>query len=263
MKTSTYTKILLLLFVFNLTLSSCSGDDSTPEEEPISNPDPNGNIQCTDGKTFVFLEKNGLLTIEAEKSKFENTSWKQLQSIGEYTGDGYLVWEGDNFLNKPGNGVLTYTIKIATPGTYRFIWRSYITIGSNSSEHNDSWLRIPDASHFYGQKNNGHIVYPKGTNLPPIPESAGQTSTEPAGGGKDGWFKIYMNKANQWHWQSSTSDNDGHNIYAIFDTAGDYTIEISGRSKGHGIDKFVLFNENTSQNDATTNNTSISEIVCQ
>ena len=98
--------------------------------------------------------------------------------------------------------------------------------------------------------------------MDPIPESAGQQNTTPNGSGKDGWFKIYMNMANKWHWQSSTSDNDAHNIFVVFDTPGDYTIEVSGRSEGHGIDKFVLFTEDITQNDATGNDTK-SEIQCE
>lgn len=55
-----------------------------------------------------------------------------------------------------------------------------------------------------------------------------------------------------------TSDNDAHQVYARFDSAGEYEIQISGRSNYHAIDRFVLFrqlnaNANVSQADATNN----------
>ena len=259
-------KSLYLLILVSLVIA-CSGDDETSPDEtggdPTPTPDTNpANGSCEEGKTAVYIEKDGVLIIESENGNFSNTDWTLTTDIAEFSGDGYLVWNGENSLGEPGNGTLTYKVRITKTGTYRFIWRSYITIGSNGSEHNDSWLRIPDAKHFYGRKNNGNIVYPKGTTLDPIPESAGQQNTTPNGSGKDGWFKIYMNMANKWHWQSSTSDNDAHNIFVVFDTPGDYTIEVSGRSEGHGIDKFVLFTEDITQNDATGNDTK-SEIQCE
>ncbi|WP_271784071.1 hypothetical protein [Aquimarina algiphila] len=269
-------KYILYFFLFTV-LISCSSDNSEEPEEtgeevtptPTPTPTPTtpdvnpNNGECESGKTAIFTEKDGLLIVESENGNFSGTPWELTKSLSEFSGDGYLVWNGTDFLGKPGEGLLSYKIRITKPGTYRFIWRSYITIGTNGSEHNDSWLRIPDAKHFYGQKGDGHIVYPKGTTLDPIPESNGQTSTTPNGSGKDGWFKIYMNKASKWHWQSSTSDNDGHNIFVVFDSAGDYTIEISGRSKGHGVDKFVLFTEGVTQETAIKDNAVKSEIKCE
>ena len=269
----------LVLSFFTLLISCSTDNDNEPETVAVDNDnsdeddgdeDNNGdgdgnniNGSCEEGKTPIFIEKDGILTIEIEKSDFENTSWSMEESIEGFSGDGYLVWTGDNLFRDPGSGLLTYKIRISTPGTYRFIWRSNITIGDDNTEHNDSWLRIPDANHFYGLRNDGHIVYPKGTTLDPIPESEGQESTEPEGAGKDGWFKIFMNNANSWEWRSATSDNDGHNIYVIFDAVGDYTIEISGRSTGHGIDKMVLFTDTTTPQNATDNNTTVNDIKCE
>ncbi|WP_299664967.1 hypothetical protein [uncultured Polaribacter sp.] len=221
------------------------------------------NAGCKEDKNPVFIENGGLVLVEFESSNFESTSWKFHKLLSNYSGDGYLVWEGADSFQEPGKGLLNFKIRITNPGTYRFIWRSYITEGTNVSEFNDSWLKIPDAKHFYGQKSDGNIVYPHGTIQDPIAASAGQATTDPEGSGKDGWFKIYMNTASTWHWQSSTSDNDGHSIYAVFETAGNYTVQVSGRSKEHGIDKFVLFNDSVSQNIAISNQTLLSAIICE
>lgn len=269
-------KLKYICFFFMIFLFACSnneevvyvlgGDTTDPnpdtDQDSDTNTDPN-NGACDDEKTAVFVEKNGLLAIELENGNFKSTSWNLSKNLSDFSGDGYLVWNGSDYFNQPGNGKLSFSIRIATTGTYRFIWRSYITIGNENTEHNDSWLRIPDAKHFYGKKNNGHIVYPNETLLDPIPDSIDQQNTTPNGTSKEGWFKIYMNTADNWHWQSSTSDNDGHNIFVVFDTPGDYTIEISGRSKGHGIDKLVLFTDDVSQTEATKDDVVKSEIKCE
>ncbi len=57
-----------------------------------------------------------------------------------------------------------------------------------------------------------------------------------------GWFKAYTNTID-WSWSTKTSDNDAHEIYAVFNNPGVYTIQISGTTKGHTIDRMVLYKE--------------------
>jgi hypothetical protein len=217
---------------------------------------------CPDTLGPVYLEKDGIVLIEAESASYSETSWEMDTILMGFTNKGYLVWKGPNNFNLPGRGILNYKIRITKPGTYRFTWKSRITQGSSTSDFNDSWLRIPDASHFYAKKDNGAIVYPKGSTQDPIPESSSQSNTIPQGSGSGGWFKVYMNSANQWRWRAATSDNDPHFIYAVFNDAADYTVQISGRSTGHGIDKFVLFHDNVSRDKATTG-VPLSQVVCE
>lgn len=163
--------------------------------------------------------------------------WKKKTTISDYSGEGYIVWEGANQFWKDqeniGNvGRLTYTISVTKPGTYLFKWRSYIAKkdpDKPTTEHNDSWLKFPDADNFYGEK-NGHKVYPKGSGKSP----------NPAGENGNGFFKVYMNTADAWSMTSSTSDNDAHQIYVTFNEAKDYTLEIAARSAYHAIDSFKL-----------------------
>ncbi|MEX0288575.1 MAG: hypothetical protein AB3N14_05650, partial [Flavobacteriaceae bacterium] len=141
----------------------------------------------------------------------------------------------------PGNGLVTFPIKITNTGTYRFTWRSSFRKGNNGTEHNDTWLRFPDAKDFFGKKANGNKVYPSGTGKSPNPHGAS----------KDGWFKIYRSgNNNDFSWQARTSDNDAHDIYVTFDIPGVYALEVSARSDFHGVDRMLLFKENISQNDA-------------
>jgi len=192
-------------------------EDGTPPPPP-----PSGDCDAD------YEEKNGLLVMEAENLS-SATGWVNSTAVNGFTGNGYIDWQGANSFGNPGNGTITTKIKINTPGTYLFQWRSKVGEGTNSTESNDSWLRFPDADDFFGQKGNG-IVYPKGSGKTPTPEGAGS----------GGWFKVYLSGTTNWTWSSNTSDNDAHKIYVKFNAAGVYTMEVSGRSKHHLIDRIVM-----------------------
>ncbi|WP_051554714.1 Ig-like domain-containing protein [Maribacter antarcticus] len=182
----------------------------------------------TEGET-VYEEQNGLVLIEVENLEI-NPNWSIESSESGFSGTGYLFNTVDSF-NTPGNGTITTKIEISTPGVYRFQWRNKIGIIAPqfpTTEHNDAWLRFPDADDFFGQK-PGSTIYPIGSGQTPNPN----------GEGGGGWFKIYMNTID-WNWNAKTSDEDAHDIFVQFDTAGVYTMEISSRSDGHIIDKAAL-----------------------
>jgi len=160
--------------------------------------------------------------------------WKIKTDIANYTGIGYIVWEGpgQTWKGTVGEvGQLKYTINVPRAGTYLFKWRSYIAKKADVdawAEHNDTWLKI-QADAFFAKKDNS-ILYPKGTGKSP----------NPAGENGNGFFKVYMNTLDAWSTTSSTSDNDAHQIYARFDEAKEYTIIIAARSDYHAIDSFTL-----------------------
>ncbi|MEL6626183.1 MAG: T9SS type A sorting domain-containing protein [Bacteroidota bacterium] len=187
------------------------------------------------GQDFpIFKEKDGLVVIEAE-SALEYGSWEKDTAITGYTGENYLHYRGPNLYNTVGLSKLTFKIDISTIGTYRFQWRSRIAQGTDQTEHNDSWMRIKGAARFYAKKDNS-ILYPGGSGLTPNPN----------GSSIAGYFKVYQNNLGSWTWQTRTSDNDPHNIFVEFDSAGTYTLEICGRSQGHAIDRIILYEESVS-----------------
>ena len=188
-----------------------------------------GQAQCNGAQ---YEEQNGIVVIQAENLGI-SSSWRRESSKAGFTGSSYIIWRGTQYFGSPGNGLIQVKVKINSPGKYRFAWRNTIGIlaGSNpSTEHNDTWLKIPDASAFYGEKSNGSRVYPGGTGL--FPTAEGNTS--------GGWFKVYVNNLN-WTWDTYTSDFDGHFIFAEFNSPGVYTIQISARSSGHIIDRLVMY----------------------
>ena len=147
----------------------------------------------------------------------------------------------------PGVDVIEYPIIINNPGTYRLQWRSIVGNGSNTTEHNDSWLKI-NADAFFAEK-NGAILCPKGFD----PASNDCNGGQPNGSGSAGWFKVYRSggTASNWSWSTNTSDNDAHQIFARFDQAGQYSIQVSGRSTDHVIDRLVMFQSPVSSSAAT------------
>jgi len=162
-------------------------------------------------ETTVFQEKNGELIVEIESAEAIG-NWNVDTALGDYKGSSYYQWAGPSYFSSTnaGNSTLTYHFNIATPGNYEFRWRSYIGIGEDSHEHNDSWVKFPTGSNIEGEH--------------PI----------------SGWTKAYMSNVNRWSWIARTVDGDPQDIRQYF-AAGDHTIEISGRSEGHAIDRFVLY----------------------
>jgi hypothetical protein len=113
-------------------------------------------------------------------------------------------------------------------------------------------LRFNDADDFYA--NNGtRLVDPNETGNTPNPEGAT----------KDGWYKIYRSGSNlDFKWQASTFDNNGHDVFVVFEKPGTYLMEVSARSSGHGIDKFVLFNTSRTKAEAIADSNELSKVTC-
>jgi len=200
------------------------------------------------GAAGVFVEQNNLLVVEMESAGTRPGNWLiEEQGFGGATGSGYLRYDGTNQFNNPGIDVIEYPIRINNPGTYRFQWRSIVGQGTNTTEHNDTWLKIKSNA-FFAEK-GGNILCPKGFNSEANDCNGGQ----PNGSGSDGWFKVYRSggPADSWSWSTNTSDNDAHQIFARFDNPGTYSVLISGRSAEHVIDRMVLYRAPVSTSQAT------------
>lgn len=192
-----------------------------------------------------FDEIDGRVIIEAESIGSLPAQWKapsdatapSINDPQDATGAGFIVWEGNQQLNTPGNGLLVYPIRINAPGEYRFCWRTQVGNGTSATDHNDSWLKI-QADSFFGRNNSGDVVCPKG--LDPAENSC--QGGAPNGSGSGGWFKVYSSGTTNWTFSTRTSDNDAHEIFARFDTPGLYAIQVSARSSFHALDRFTLSN---------------------
>ncbi|WP_067151772.1 DUF5060 domain-containing protein [Pseudotamlana agarivorans] len=174
-----------------------------------------------------YEEVNGTVIIEAESIPL-TSGWNVENATTGFTGSGYINWTGGENFNSQGKGLISTTIKINTPGTYLFQWRTKIGVGTSTTDNNDTWVRFNDASEFYA-KQGSKVIYPQGSGQTPVVN----------GSGGNNWFKVYSN-SRSWNWQTSTNDNSPYAIYVDFDSSGVYTMEISGRSENHFIDRIVL-----------------------
>jgi len=203
-----------------------------------------------------FLESGGLVVMEAESIGRFPGDWKNAAAStapnldlanGPPSGGDFLTWEGSQQFNNPGVSVLVFPVQIANPGTYRFQWRSQTGQGTETTEHNDTWVKITGDA-FFGEKNGGSVVCPRGFD-PSLNDCSGG---QPNGSGADGWFKVYTSSARSWRWTARTSDKDGHEIYARFDAPGLYEIRLDARSSFHLIDRMVLFRDDYGGNPLNT-----------
>ncbi|GEM_PF-1397175 len=164
----------------------------------------------------TFQESGGLVVMEIESAPVVD-GWAKESSVSGYTGTGYYRATKDS-LKSGGKGLLEYPIQITNAGEYQLQWRSRILQGSDSTEHNDNWARLVDSS--------GNPVTPVANGLDP----------------KGSWYKIYMNTTNKWHWQASNKDRDPKAVAWNLSAGQQYTLQVSYRSKGHGIDRILLWN---------------------
>jgi hypothetical protein len=135
---------------------------------------------------FYFNEVEGIIVAEIE-SLDPSSGWTEKTDRPGFSGSSFMEWTASDQFNNPGLGLMEYLIKINSPGTYRFQWHCKVGHGTSTTEANDSWLRIPDASLFYAVKSaNNDTVRPHGICTDDCPEGAGSK----------GWFKVYQSQHN-------------------------------------------------------------------
>lgn len=200
---------------------------------------------------------DGVLVIEAEDLPLTG-DWQVASDEAGAVGE-YIVWTGDSFFNDPSNGVMQMQVNLTEPGRYRFQWRTRIGRGSDVTEHNDTWVRFPDADAFFGAKgptDNERRVYPR----PLCQDDAFTSMIEampdvvsaacPVGAQRDGWFKVASSGARDWMWSSFTNDGEGFDVYIEVSEPGVYLFEMAARSDYSLIDQIILYHEDVTSADA-------------
>ncbi|HKL20420.1 MAG TPA: hypothetical protein VJ904_01365, partial [Tichowtungia sp.] len=168
--------------------------------------------------TTVYQEANGMVLMDVESAPIV-WGWEEETAIAGYLGTSYYTATADSF-NTPGNGLLEYTFQVTNAGDYQFQWRSRITEGDSYTDYNDNFVRLVDA--------NGNPVVPIENDLVPT--------------GSEQWYKVYMNTENAWVWHAKNHDNNPKAIAWNLEADKTYNVQVSYRSKGHGIDRLLLWN---------------------
>ena len=184
----------------------------------IVTPQPSSNI---------WEEKDGYVVIDMESNpEYDQRNWT-LKTGYSHKGEGYLEFTGANSMQSanPAN-TLTFTVKINNPGEYEFRWHTKQQSNAPTFDAwNDSWVNI-HADRFFGYPNDNNDTK---HDLHGATKVWTQSKAEPN--------FIWECKA-EYH--NSGTKYNSKRLGAIFDKAGEYVIEISGRSQGHIVDRFIL-----------------------
>lgn len=127
--------LILLLFILSY------GSNTLTESE----------IEC--GENPVFLEKNGIVILEAESITISE-GWELQTSVEGYSGEGYLTWTPSTNVQPNGQGLLEYSFKISNAGNYIVKIRNYHPC-EDFTECNDIFLKMNDTE---WRKNFNHTL---------------------------------------------------------------------------------------------------------
>lgn len=177
----------------------------------------NGNSSNLEQETETFhIEDNGVVVMDIESDQ-PNSYWNESTSLNGYLGNSYFVGKVNTFDNG-GLGVMEYPIIMNNTGVYQLQWRSRITVGTDKTEHNDSFVRLVDQ--------NGYFINPEENQNVKIGD----------------WYKAYMNTISSWEWDTSNRDHEPKSLSWKMEAGKKYRLQVSVRSNGHAIDRIVLWN---------------------
>lgn len=117
-----------------------------------------------------YCEENGLLIHEIE-DQAPAGGWVEETQFAGYAGTSYFRWNGGDQFNSPGNGTLTYTLNITTPGDYQLRLHNHHNDPDTTME-NDCWTRMDGSTWVktYSGQNNwnwlSRFEYSNGTKEP-------------------------------------------------------------------------------------------------
>lgn len=198
------------------------GDDQ-PNPNPTTTVPGPGTTTPRPPTTISQPNGGACIVLEAESLGLVG-DWKR-RTDARASGGAYITWEGLSAEQNNGSpdDVLTTSIAVSQPGTYRFVWAMRQPSDVASDRANDSWVNFPDAARF-----------------------------GPATGGSYGGpVKVFGNGTGSFAWAARADQNHIKSDVAIeFTRAGTYTMEIAGRSHGHQIDQIVVYRDSVSRTDA-------------
>ncbi|MDZ8117706.1 PKD domain-containing protein [Pontiella agarivorans] len=222
---------------------------------PNPNPEPDypardygagGEETATDG---VWIENGGMVVIEPEHGELHEdwvvqpSTYLDDPTMAGSMGDGWIEWNGAQKFSTTlddalANGISTFQFEIKTAGDYTFRWRS----------------KQYDAVSAGDQGNDTYVKFETGT---PLQMTANDGSTQTM----TKFTKVWVQSQTAWSW--GTNFEPVHGVFVtnpkVHYEPGIHEIKIAGRSKGHAIDRFILYH--SSANGTTAQNAPESERI--
>lgn len=182
----------------------------------------------------VFLEKNGIVAIEAESTASTLRKWVKKTNVADFKGECHLEFTG----NKPENGApespLEYRFQIQKGGTYQLTLRARKRLETSRQDiSNDCYVSLA-----------GNFSQADGAPLELLKNPT----------------KMYGGDADSWAW--TTNLDDKHKKYPAryqFEAGETYTLTIHGRSQNFNIDRIIFAHDDIGIREARKKNPKESE----
>lgn len=182
-------------------------------------------------KPPLFLEKGGIVAMEAESTNSRLGSWIKKTDVKDFQGTCHLEFTGNTITNGPPKSPLTYRFKIQTPGRYRLTIRARKRLETERKDlSNDCFVALK--GDFTSGGNAPLALLKKDT-------------------------KMFGGHATRWDWTNQL--DPGHNkpkVEPLYELkAGEeYELTVSGRSKNFNIDRILFIHESKNLQKIRSNN---------
>lgn len=186
-------------------------------------------FECTG--ECVVEETDGLLVFEAERFELKG-QWKLGYDADKASGGKYIYFSGPNsYQTVNQSNVISHTFRINNPGNYTVKWTMRQPVGERGTDKgNDAWIYLADDRGYAGSVKLEHFE------------------------------KFYGRSDDNFNLNGTAEVHGlGHKwLTAKFPTAGEYTLNICGRSHGLQIDRLIFF-KGMSQDEAAEKIKNIAE----
>ncbi len=216
-------------------------------------------VTATVASAQTYNESGGLVVIEMEDTSSPLGHWQEQSSLSGHSGDGYLQFLGNSYLNGPAASPLEFTFKINQAGLYYLhlhcAKETHVIEGETRTDvANDCYVRVegdytagPNAGDNHGDNATLSLL---------------TRDTKYFGGATD-----------KWKWENGQNssggagnlDPGGHRNKRVavynFKAGETYKLVISGRSKAFRINRIVFRHANADKATAQNLNTPESDMI--
>lgn len=166
----------------------------------------------------VFLEKKGIVAMEAESTDSRLGKWVKKTDVADFSGECHLEFTGNSTISGPPDSPLKYHFRITKSGKYQLTIRARKRLETKREDiSNDCYVAL-----------QGDFDEGGGAPLKALRED-----TKMFGGAADKWA---------WTMQLDANHKKFPAIYELKE-GETYELTISGRSKNFNIDRILLVHE--------------------
>lgn len=176
----------------------------------------------------VFVEKGGIVAIEAESTGSRKGAWKERSDVKNFSGTCHLEFTGNSTTNGPPDSPLKYYFKVQKAGKYQLTIRARKRLETKREDiSNDCYVAL-----------KGDFDEGGGAPLKTLKEDT----------------KMFGGNAGDWGWANTLDFHKKAPAIYELKEGETYELTISGRSKNFNIDRFLLVHESHKLRDVQNDN---------